>query len=604
MDALYLKTNELIRKSFELWDIKDWNIEEIDPIVRLLFAACANESIQLDKNIKESALLTRESLLNAFLPYLISGPKPASAMVQAVPVEPQIKLNDKFTFEYFKPKLQGNKSENTVLSFIPAIDITLFKANIRFAYYCDQLVTFPDHQTLSTNLHPESQHSIWLGIKVDESIRSLNGFPLFFNIKRPQLKANDLSDYDFLDKIRVFYESREIGLSKALTTGQYYQFRNTEAYQFSYDLASYTDLVFNVMNYFSPFYFFIDDPAEQKGRLHRKKHPDFFTEVFEPDTLKLFKEELIWLEFKFDAVLPDLLKSIDIHINAFPVINQKIVTLDLDKEEPVKKIPLTGDEELIGVTSYKVFDEYRLLVKTTQATQTPFIIRDMDMEKYAQKDLVELMEDLVERFISDNQAFQEEYRISVDDMNRLREAIKPIVAAKMKRKNIPGSRNIYAIYNPGTRKDISSVELMCGVTNGATANGIFQGERLKSSNSSLDPNQIMFLTKTLNGKNALSSDEKAGAVKRLMLSGNKIITTGDIIEFCYQETGNEIQNITVGNGAHMHEKELRRCINVNITLKKDAIKDDDLLYLKKNLENKISLNSGLLLPVVVNLITN
>jgi hypothetical protein len=604
MDALYLKTNELIKKSLELWDIKDWNIEEVDPIVRLLFAACANESIQLDKNIKDSAQLTRESLLNAFLPYVISGPKPASAMVQAVPVEPQLKLNDKFIFECFKPKTQGNKNETSVFSFKPAIDVTLFKANIRFSYSGDQLVTFPEQQTISTNMHPESQHSIWLGIKIDDTIRSLNGFPLFFNIKRPQLKVNDLSDYDFLDKINLFYENREITLKKALTTEQYYQFKNTETYQYSYDLASYTDLVFNVMNYFSPFYFFIDDPAEQRGRLHRKKYPEFFTEVFEPDNIKLFKEELVWLEFKFDAVLPDLLKSIDIHINAFPVLNQKVVTLDLDKEEPVKKIPVSEDEELIGVTSYKVFDDYRMLVKTTQAAQMPFIIRDMDMEKYAQKDLVELMEDMIERFISDNQAFQEEYRINTDDMNRLREAIKPIVAAKMKSKKFTGKRNIYAIFNSGTRKDISSVELMCGVTNGANANGIFPGERLKSSNSSLDPNQLFFLTKTLNGKNSLSSVEKGNALKRLMLSGNKIITTGDITEFCYQEIGDDIHNIVINNGAYMHEKELRRCINVNITLKKDSIKDDDLLYLKKNLENKISLNSGLLVPVVVNFIIN
>jgi hypothetical protein len=599
MDALWLKTNELIKKALELWDARDWNVEEIDPVVRLLFAAVANESLKLEKDIRESALITKDSLLNSLLPLSITGPKPACAMIKATPVETQLKLNDKYIFEYQMPVMQGNAKEDSIIYFRPVNDATLFKASVKYTFTFDRLVSLSDYQQFNSEKHEGSQNSIWIALKADDPINSLDGLPVYFDFIQPGLKSHEIMDDDLPDKIKLWFNNRELELVKPVDPDHFFRFPEDGSPEYSYNLASYAGLQAEVLSYFSDFYYRIVDTDPQKSRLHKIKYPEFFTDIFDQEVLKLLRDELIWMEFRFNATHPDLLKNIGIHINAFPVINHKFKTIYIDKEEPVKKIPVSDTEELIGIISYKAFDEYRMPLKTSQATQLPFIVRDIEMEKYSRKDLTDLIEEMIDRFISDNQVFQEEYRISIEDMNKLREAIKPVMAAKLKSRNTSLKNNIYAIFNPGNRKDILSVELLCSLTNGINANGFTAGERLKSVNSSISQNEVFFLTKTMNGRNTLTSDEKANEIKRLMMSGDKLVTTGDIKDFCFAELGKKIKSISLNTTSYRHETAVRRCLTVDITLNADADKDNDLILIKKSLEHKIRLKSNMVLPVKI-----
>ncbi|MHC1774112.1 MAG: type VI secretion system baseplate subunit TssF [Lentimicrobium sp.] len=601
MDALWLKTNELIKKALELWDARDWNIEEIDPVVRLLFAAVANESLQLEKDIRESAFTVKDNLVNSLLPPSITGPRPACAMIQATPVETQLKLNDKFIFEYQMPVIQGNAKEDSTISFRPVNDATLLKASVKYIFTFDRLVSLSDFQQFNSEKHEGSQNSIWMALKADNAVNSLDGLPVFFDLIQPGLKGHEIMDYDLSDNVKLWFDNRELALVKPIDTDHFYRSPDDDNAQFSYNFAAFAGLQAEVLSYFSDFYYRIVDTDPRKSRIQKVKYPEFFTEIFEHEVLKLLRDELIWLEFRFNGSHPDLLKTIGIHINAFPVINHKLKTIYIDKEEPVKKIPVSDTEELIGVISYKAFDEYRMLVKTSRATQSPFIVRDIEMEKYSHKDLVELIEEMVDRFISDNQAFQEEYRISIEDMNKLREALKPVISAKHKSLKTLLKHSIYAIFNPGNRRDILSVELLCSLTNGLNANGIAAGERLKSMNASISQNEVFFLTKTMNGRNTLTADEKAIEVKRLMMSGDKLVTTGDVKEFCFAELGKKIKNINLSTTSYRHETAIRRCLKVDITLIGEADQNDDLILIKKSLEHKIRLKSNMVLPVKISL---
>lgn len=602
MDALWIKTNELIKKSLELWEVREWNIEEIDPVVKLLFAAVANESLQLDKNTRELALILRDSLLNSLLPLSMSGPKPAFTMIQAAPLEASLKLNEKFSFDFELPGLAGNKKETTRITFRPAFDTTLFKAALKYIFTFDRLVSLSDYQDFYTEKYANTQNSIWVGLKSDDTINSLDGLSLFFNIPHPGLKQTNQDEYNFIDQVSLWSDNREFRLTRPIDPDNCYHFPLSEVHKYSNNLASFADMQADVMATYAEFYYRIDDRDFQKNMLKKKKYPDFFPEIFEADILKQFREDLYWLEFRFGSIKPDLLKNINIHINAFPVLNLKQVPLDLDHEEPVKRIPVSESEELIGVISYRAFDEYRALITASQATHLPFLIRDIEMEKFAQKDLTDLIEDMTDRFISDNLAFQEEYRISPDDMNKLREAMKPVMAAKLKNRKLNAKRIGYAIFNPGNQKDIASVELLCCISNGAMANGIAAGERLKSTNAALDQNEIMFLTKTMNGRNSLSSDEKATATKRLLMSGNKIVTREDIREFCYGELGNRIKGLHLRTASYMEHNAIRRCLVAEISLKDESVQEEDLLLLRKSMENKIRMKSSLILPVKINFI--
>lgn len=601
MNELWLKTNELIKKSFDLWDLKDWNVEDIDPIVKLLFAACANESVSIDKRIKELAAITKDSLINELLPYSLSGPRPACGMIKCSPTDPMVKLNQKFVFEYEKPHTKGAKKDNDIFTFQPAFEAVLLKASILYQFAFDQLVSLAKNQIYTTDKPAVAmQNSVFIALKLDNSVQTLEGLTVFFSVKRAGLTQNHLSDYDFLNEITLQNDNFELKLIKPIDPEVVYTFPNIKSYQYSHNLSSMADLQIEAMSMFSDFYYQISSDEKLKHPLIKSPYPDFFNEIFEPVFLKQFKEDLVWLEFKFDSVHPDLLKTVDIHINAFPVLNQRVVLVELDKEEPVKKIPLTDNEDFIGVTTMKLFDDYRLSIESSQSTQTPFILREMEMEKYGKRDLFDLLEALVDHYIADSYAFQEEYKIKPDEMNRLREVMKPLVAAKMKGLKIAARRNMYAIYHPGNDKQISAIEITCSLTNGTQANGISSGERLKTSNPAIDQSEIVFLSKTFNGYNRLSQQEKSDAVKRLMLSGDRIVSTNDIKEFCYQFLGNKISSIRIEQTACKRTHELRKCIRVNISLKDSGYTTEDLLILKRSIENKIRLKSNLIMPVIIN----
>lgn len=603
MNELWFKTNELIKKAFDLWDIKDWNLDDVDPVVKLLIAACANESISIDKRIKELAAITKDSLITEILPYSMSGARPACGMIKCSPTEPTVKINQKQFFEYEKSHHKSSKKENPVFSFQPAFETTLIKAKMMYQFSFDQLALIPQNKIFTANKPAvKHQNSIFVGIKVDNTVQTINGLSFFLGIKRTGSKANNLSDFDFIDHLKVFNNNVRIDLIKPIDPEFMYKFGSVKSFEYSHNIASMADLHLEAMNLFTDFFFQIATDENTNRPLNKTQYPDFFIEIFEDEVLKQFKEDLVWLEFNFDTALPELLSSVEIHINVIPVLNIRTVGVELDKEEPVKKLPMLDNEDFIGVTTMKLFDEYRILIETAQSTQVPFVLREMEMEKYGKRDLFELLEELINHYIADSYAFQEEYKIRPEDMNRLREVMKPLMTAKIKGQKVANQRNMYAIYNPGNNAQITALELSCSLTNGELANNISPGERLKTSNTSLDQNEISFITKTYNGHNRLNQLEKSNEVRRLLLSGNRIVSINDIKEFCYQQLGNRINSIKIEHSAHPHKDELRKCLMVNINLFDTETDAADLLILKRSLENKIKHKSNLIIPVIVNII--
>jgi len=604
MERLWNKTNELIKKSFELWDIKDWSPEELDPVVKLLFAACANESIQLDKQIRESSFLTRESLINSFLPPFVYGPNPACAMIAATPVETKVKLNDGFTFEYEKARVANNKKEIYSVPFKPAYDATLLKAWQKYVFIADRLKIFPGQEIVYASQRAETNQSVWIGIKIDESIQTLDGLCLYFSIGHPELNKYKLSDFDLFDKFKCYCNDEEVHLIKPLDTQVFFQLPSYEMHQYSSQLFTFTELLSETVSRFSDFYFQVADANLPNISRYKKKYPEFFNELFDEKIIKQFKEELVWLEFRFEGIQPHILEKVNLFINSFPALNHRILSVDLDRENSIQKLSFSEKEDLIGVISYKVFDEFHNQITASQAAHQPFFVRDMAIEKYSKRDLFDLVEEMIDRFVTDNQAFQEEFRIEADVMNRLRDAMRPVIAAKQKIGKANTNGGIYALYNNFHRKEIASVVISCSITNGEDANGIMPGESLKSQNALINQTEVSFASKTSGGRNRLSQKEKASALKQFLLSGDKIITNSDLRNFCLEYLGSAANAVKIENGIYYATTEMRRCINVNILLKKDAVANDDLIILKKALENKIRNISSIVVPVKVNFTDN
>jgi hypothetical protein len=163
------------------------------------------------------------------------------------------------------------------------------------------------------------------------------------------------------------------------------------------------------------------------------------------------------------------------------------------------------------------------------------------------------------------------------------------------------NRAQYLIFKPEEKSNIDSLEVNCILTNGAFANNISQGDKLKSSNSLVKQDSIFFVSRSRGGRDRLSADEKRKAVNYMMISSNQLITREDITGFCYFELGDRIKSLSVKDSVINGPDLLRKCIKIEIVLEKSKTESEDLPLMTRELENKIRLQSNFIVPIIVNI---
>src|SRR5690606_7018610 len=91
----------LRKKAAELWGFQEAEMEGFDPVVDLLLGACAVEFEKIANEIFSSETRVLERLAHLLVPEVLTGPKPAHAILHARPVEPLHRLQptDQFVSE-------------------------------------------------------------------------------------------------------------------------------------------------------------------------------------------------------------------------------------------------------------------------------------------------------------------------------------------------------------------------------------------------------------------------------------------------------------------------------------------------------------------------
>jgi len=603
MDKLINKADALINKVLKIWDIKDLNLDSIDPIIRLLIACVADESGNLERKINETTAKVEQILLDSLLPYGLSYSKPAHAIIQALPSETVFDINERQQYVYDKSVVINGKKEIIPLIFSPVGKSRIFRASVEYIYNGETLFSVKDNNIFNPVKIVTDRNSTWIGLSVDESVKSLENFSFYISTTGNLLMPEEGIKPVLIDRIRLFVGDQELNLEQGIGFNYGYDVNFNTRDQYSYDLLAYNDLLKDSFCSYSDYLFKISEYHHQGLPLVRTKFPEPLGELFDKGTLNNLVKNLLWLEFRIDSSDPEVLKKVNIVPNAFPVINIKPVTILLTLDEPIKKIPLGFREELVGVVGFKAFDEFHNDLHLTKTENKPFLLRDIDMEKFSATDSLDLIEKLIKRFESDYHAFHELFSIDDDQINKLREAIKPIQTSisTIKAKPNNHSRAQYLIFKPEEKNDMDSLEVDCVITNGAFANNIPHGERLKTSNSLVKQDSILFVNRSRSGRDRLSADEKRKAINYMMISNNQLITQEDIRGFCYFELGDRIKSLSINDSVINGPSCLRKCMKINIVLDKSKTEFDDIPLMTRELENKIRLRSIAIVPIIVNI---
>ena len=95
--------DRLIRRAADHWGVDDMEIEySFDPIVGILFDACAHEFERISETIKTSRTKVTERLVDLLTPEISVTAKPAHAVMHALPIDNKVVINERSQFFHRK----------------------------------------------------------------------------------------------------------------------------------------------------------------------------------------------------------------------------------------------------------------------------------------------------------------------------------------------------------------------------------------------------------------------------------------------------------------------------------------------------------------------
>jgi hypothetical protein len=189
MSTILFNTKEdirtrMLRNAMDYWGTT--NINDMDPMVRLLVEALSTELFNVSNDVKnlENRVLSKISRILAS-DYLTSA-LPAHAVLKGQPVETQesVTINNHFFYKRQQSSDTSRKEENDVF-FSPAGEVSLFNAGIRYTssgvhlYEYDEAMRRNTVLTASSRLNTEP-NTLWLGIDCAPALNNLQNLALFF----------------------------------------------------------------------------------------------------------------------------------------------------------------------------------------------------------------------------------------------------------------------------------------------------------------------------------------------------------------------------------------------------------------------------------------
>lgn len=542
----------MLKRIAMLWDISD--IEHVDPVVRLLIEAMAEEIFILAGEIGnlDDRLLSKLSASMTPVPYLTA--RPAHAILSAMPTDATVTIDRDTLFEYKESRLLRRYNLSSIC-FTPIVPFELVKAKIRFVSVEDILYKYSEGCRKSivgyAQEHDEGLNSnVWLGIEISPEITSLKSLSLYFDFlnvegKRQYMQSLPHTQWTISGEDVKF----EQGLERTdITAKPEYGKEQTEI--ILSDLYDIYDIHYVTLKD-------IDVSA-------RENYPKDWNNYYPADVLSQFIDPLLWVKITFPPSVPgEILDHLRVGINLFPVANMSRRTTVQKMTDVSMFMPLdTGRNECfveiesVRDSSGKVYDllssdDYQKVNKE----KGTYSLRRGGVEQYsntndAKSAILRLADIIRDRNMFSNSKAEAEFHQMVNDILASTDKISNVIEALEKTTEVKS----YIIVDKG----ISGESLIADywVTNGDVINNFKPTVSLTPEHhysAALEEN-IYFLT-PVQGGGSTPSIERIKDVHRYMLTTHdRIFTKHDILNYCRAEYGPYIKDIEIKPGVAIGRK--------------------------------------------------
>ena len=558
--------SRLTQKAAEMWGYNEADMDGFDPLVHLLLEACAVELEKIGQEINNTQYRLVERLASLLNPDVVDAPRPAHAIAQGQPREPQLQLPSDAQLA-FQRTPAGRAAASPAIFFSPLQATRLTDGAVRYLATDDQLWRVEaggQKRPLASaiQLRPSQYRRLWLGLELNPEVVSLADLTLYFDwLNEPRREAYlaYLPGESWHLADRILPVARGFSHTPDDATPLLHQ---------EYDFLQRVEQ--HVRDLYSPnFVRLLPAPTTGLQLYLRETFPAVLAPYFAPEVLGTLTQPLIWLEVRFSHALPvEALASLTCGLNCFPVLNRRL-NKQLFRLQPALNIfPLASEEAFLAIRD--VYSLCNVVFRSTtlsslQETDTDtYTLRygagrfDARSGKEALLELLDLLRDESRAFTATGTDFV---------ANTLRELNQNLarLEERLAQTGLASDPAPYLMLRPRDAND--SVYLEYWSSDGEAANRIPSGSRLQIYDGHY-LNEVQLMTTTNGGRERPRPEERVHALRKNLLSRNRIVTLEDIRTACWAELGSQLRQVHIEKGFRNGTTPTAgfvRCIRITLT---------------------------------------
>jgi hypothetical protein len=556
MSTILFNTKEdirtrMLRNAMDYWGTT--NINDMDPMVRLLVEALSTELFNVSNDVKnlENRVLSKISRILAS-DYLTSA-LPAHAVLKGQPVETQesVTINNHFFYKRQQSSDTSRKEENDVF-FSPAGEVSLFNAGIRYTssgvhlYEYDEAMRRNTVLTASSRLNTEP-NTLWLGIDCAPALNNLQNLALFFEWS--DYAAND-DFYKLLSVVKCYTNNEEIETQPGLI---YKEDLDAGSRPVFYEQDVINLITRDIKEYYNNRFISIIDSKLNDISSYRQAFPDVFANIFNPAELSRL-QPCVWLKLTFPAAISlGIIDDLQVSVNCFPVLNRKRHEHKYRLRDVNNIIPIKVSDKDHFLSVKEVHDDRNIFyseIPYTQAAQNfegSYSIRNGGAERFDSRNARQTIDYLLELLRDEKAAFAS---YGTDFLNSVLKTLEQNLALIEKKTRMAEDGHEpfnYLIVKPDGKATM--LYLQYWTTLADAANNIRRGARLQQFETlKIKADSLRLMTSTIGGRDSLGATERVQAYKYGLTTKDRIVTQADLISFCYYELGNKVTDVKIGKG--------------------------------------------------------
>lgn len=591
----------LLRNAAVFWGLPETPAESnFDPLVGLLFGACATELEKISTDIEDSRARILERLVHLLFPEVLTTGIPAHGIAHAIPMDARLQLPAKTAFY-----VQESEQTNSDVYFTPVMDTQLCNALVTYIATPQNFYKINGNfsrlflQTLDTAPVAQQANSIWIGIQRGENI--LPGCHFYFELRNEAVK------YRFYEQLHTVQWTIN-GIKQSAAHGYFGDSNGSTSLNPSAIVEGNHNATRQTVQAVKEFYKQQFITIRNFDIAESKVLPPFFHELRFVNGDKKDMENLLWIRLDFPGTIPmSWLEDITIAVNCFPVINRRQYKLQQRLSQFVNIVPLQPDMFFFDLDTIMGEDGEPIPQTLHKKGSLGVDLRYSGTGRFSDKEAVVAIENMIQQIKDESSAYAvigNDFLLS--ELTLLQQILNNL-QGELARKQLARGISPHLIFSG--KKDNSPVSVFISYwgTQGEQANGIKKNTpMLLLQDIDLNNNSCYIVSGTAGGRDPLNENQKILAYKAALLSKEKLVTREDIISFCKMRTGIEEGHYSIESGfavSHISTKSFSKTIDIKINFpprEKEKLRSrGEMAMLEKELAEAVTARSNFFMPVRV-----